>query len=242
MFDPSDVKSAPRAVVFDLDGTLADTLEDITNAMNEVLVEIGHSTVTVDRMRGLVGEGLAVLIERATGITDADKVASLVKRYRPAYASRMLQHTRLYPGIEAALDRLSGADVSMCVLSNKPHYFTEPMCDALLSGWKFVRCLGHRDGHLRKPDPAAALELVAGMNREPRDVFFVGDSAVDINTAHNARMPSIGVTWGFRDRDELIAAGAAHLVNTPAELAAVIIGTTKTGQEPPSGVDPRGQS
>jgi phosphoglycolate phosphatase len=228
--DSADLKPAPRAVVFDLDGTLADTLEDITNAMNEVLVEIGHSTVTLDNMRGLVGEGLSVLIERATGITDADEVALLVKRYQPAYASRMLHHTRLYPRIDAALDALTGAGVSMCVLSNKPHYFTGPMCDALLSEWDFVRCLGHRDGHPRKPDPAAALELVAAMSRKPRDVFFVGDSAVDIKTAHNAGMPSIGVTWGFRDRDELVAAGAAHLVNTPAELAEVITGSAGTPQ------------
>lgn len=216
-----------RAVIFDLDGTLADTLEDITDAMNDVLAEIGREPVTPGRMRRLVGEGLPVLIERAAGIDDAKTVASLVQRYRPAYAARMLRRTRLYPGIDEALDALAGAGASMCVLSNKPHYFTEPMCDALLSRWGFVRCLGHRNDGPRKPDPAGALELAQAMTRVPQDVFFVGDSDVDVQTAHNAGMPSIAVTWGFRDRDELTAARPTHLVHRPADLLEVIVNSSR---------------
>lgn len=217
----------PRAVIFDLDGTLADTLDDITDAMNDVLAEIGREPVTPGRMRRLVGEGLSVLIERAAGIHDAPTVASLVQRYRPAYAARMLRRTRLYPGIEEALDGLTGAGVPMCVLSNKPHDFTAPMCDALLSRWGFVRCLGHRDDGPRKPDPAGALELASAMARDPRDVFLVGDSDVDVETAHNAGMSSIAVTWGFRDREELSPVGPTHLVDRPAELLEVIVNSSR---------------
>lgn len=213
----------PTAVIFDLDGTLADTLDDITDAMNEVLAEIGRAAVPADRMRGLIGEGLPVLVEHATGIDDPAVIESLVKRYRPVYTKRMLERTRLYPSIGVVLDSLTEAGCKMCVLSNKPDYFAAPMCSALLSRWPFVRCIGHRDGVQRKPAPEAALNLAEAMGHAPEDVYLVGDSAIDMMTAHNAGMKAVAVTWGFRDRENLLAAGPAHLVEQPMELVRLLI-------------------
>jgi len=169
-------------------------------------------------MRGMIGEGLPILIERASGLNDSETIAELVERYRPVYSARMLNRTRLYPGIEPLLDILTDADAAMCVLSNKPHVFTAPICDALLSRWPFVRCCGHVDGWPRKPDPARALDLAQAMDREPRDTVFVGDSSVDIATARAAGMHSVAVTWGFRPRADLVAADPDQLIDEPMEL------------------------
>jgi len=210
------------AIIFDLDGTLADTLDDITDAVNELLGAIGRPLVKTDDMRGLIGEGLPILIQRASGISDSDVIAELVDRYRPVYTSRMLRKTRLYPGIEGLLDALTAADVAMCVLSNKPHVYTLPICDALLSRWPFVRCCGHTDGYQRKPDPTKAVELAGAMGRKPCDTMFVGDSTVDIATARAAGMRSVAVTWGFRRRAELLAAEPDQLIDEPMALVNLV--------------------
>ncbi len=218
-------ENAPVAVIFDLDGTLADTLDDITDAMNVVLAEIKHRPIARTRMRSLIGAGLPVLMKLATGIDDADRIDQLVQRYQPVYADRMLRKTCLYPGVDRALDTLSAAGVPMSVLSNKPHRFTSPICDALLSRWPFVECRGHRDdvsNERRKPDPGVALELSRVMNRTPGDVVFVGDSEADIATARNAGMRSVAVTWGFRDRQDLAASDPDEIIAHPARLTELL--------------------
>ena len=211
------------AIIFDLDGTLADTLDDITDAANELLASIGRPMVTPEVMRGLIGQGLPILIRRASGIEDADVITDLVERYRPAYTARMLDKTRLYPGIEATLDALTAADIPMSVLSNKPDVYTVPICDALLSRWPFVRCCGHVDGALRKPDPTKAVDLAKAMGHKPHDTIFVGDSTVDIATARAAGMRSVAVTWGFGGREDLAAAAPNQLIDDPLELVGLVV-------------------
>ncbi|UCC30489.1 MAG: HAD family hydrolase [Phycisphaerales bacterium] len=209
-------------VIFDLDGTLADTLDDITDSINEVFSQINHAFVARERIRLLIGESLPNLLRQASGINDPDVLADFVGRYRHAYGKRMLNKTRLYPGVEPMLDVLAESRVPMCVLSNKPHEYTAPICNALLARWPFVRFRGSHQDDGRKPDPAVALELVMEMQRPPPFVYFVGDSSTDILTARNAGMIPVAVTWGYRDRDDLEVACPAHYVDQPERLVELL--------------------
>lgn len=209
-------------VIFDLDGTLADTLADITDAINAVFAGAGLPCQSQARIRSLIGEGLANLLRLASGVEDTERIAVLVERYRSAYTERLVEHTTIYPGIKAMLDGLTDRTVPMCVLSNKPHEYTAPICRRLLAPWPFVHCLGAGDEATRKPDPSVALALAENMNRSPGDVFFVGDSGTDIVTAANAGMVSVAVTWGYRERSELEASGPGHIVDRPGQLLTLI--------------------
>ena len=217
-----DEPREPPGVIFDLDGTLMDTLDDLTNAVNVLLEEIGRPTVSREHVGGMIGEGLSIFLKRASGIDDSDTITRLVERYRPLYFARLLDHTKLYPGIAMLLDALTAANMPMGVLSNKPHIYTVPLCDALLNRWSFVRIQGTIDGVPTKPDPTAALVLANEMNRPPANVYFVGDSNVDVETARRAGMIPVAVTWGYGDHEELIAADPALLVDTPDQLAKLI--------------------
>lgn len=209
-------------VIFDFDGTLAHTLDDIASAVNEVLVQFRFAPLDVDAIRAMIGNGLAVLLQRASGSDDSAIVGAMVDQYRPVYLANMLNATRLYDGVASMLDGLADAEVPMSVLSNKPHEFTVPLCDSLLARWPFVCLEGADDRFAKKPDPARALHICARMGVSPPGCLFVGDSAVDIMTGHNAGMSSIAVTWGYRDRAELTGAEPMRLVDNPDQLAAML--------------------
>jgi len=142
-------------------------------------------------------------------------MAVIVTRH---YRQHRLDKTAPYPGVPELLDALTGRRIRMAILTNKPHEHTGPMADALFARWSFVAIEGYRDEGLRKPDPRAALDIVARMQLEPAQVMLVGDSATDVNTALNAGIIPVGVTWGYRDRAELCVAGAAHIIDCPADL------------------------
>lgn len=214
----------PPAVIFDLDGTLLDTLEDITASLNAVLTRIGRPTKQAGEVRDLVGEGLARMLSLASGRNEQTEIDRLIELYRPEYARRMLDETRFYPGAETALTELAQAGVPMCVLSNKTHDFTESLCRRFLYPWPFVRFLGQLPGGPRKPDPTTALELAAAMDRPPELVCFVGDSDVDIETAHNAGMAALAVTWGYRNVDILKSTRPTWIIDDPREIPRVILG------------------
>lgn len=218
-------QAKPRrcGIIFDFDGTLADTLEDITDALNELLSRIDSPRVSSSHVRSLVGNGLPSVLQKATGIGDDKVIAELVEGYRKVYPTRMLLKTRLYPGVSDMLDALSAQGVPMCVLSNKPHEYTVPMCEALLDRWPFVRFCGSRGSDTRKPDPTVALELSGQMEVPAGEVYFVGDSSTDILTGHNAGMIPVAVTWGYRDRDDLDAARPVHYVHEPGQLAGLLL-------------------
>ncbi len=219
----SDGATRP-GVIFDLDGTLADTLDDITDTINAVFEGAGRSPVDQQRVRALIGEGLTNLLHLASSIEDAEALTSLVERYGALYHDRLLTKTRLYPGVSALLDELTRRRIPVAVLSNKPEEFTVPICDALLAPWPFVSCRGACDEARRKPDPTVALELARSMDRAAPAIFFVGDSTVDVQTAHNAGMVSVAVTWGYRDATELHAAGPKHCIDSPDELLGLLSG------------------
>lgn len=210
-------------IIFDFDGTLADTLEDITDALNELLSRIDSPRVSSTRIRSLVGDRLPSVLQEAAGIGDDTVIAELVQGFRTVYPKRMLSNTRLYPGVSDMLDSLSVRGIPMCVLSNKPHEYTVPMCEALLNRWPFVRFCGCRGEDTRKPDPTVALELAGEMEVPACDVYFVGDSSTDILTGHNAGMIPVAVTWGYRDQDDLDSARPVHYLHEPCQLPDIVL-------------------
>jgi phosphoglycolate phosphatase len=212
----------PPAVIFDLDGTLVDTLDDITAGLNVAVAGIGMPPLEPPRVRRMVGDGLPVLLQRATGITNEHKLTHLVEAFREHYLAHLLDRSRLYPGMAETLDRLANAGCPLAVLSNKPHDATEQICAALLNAWPFVAVLGADAGHPKKPDPQGALWLANRLNRAPSDVYFIGDSGVDMQTATAAGMIPLGVTWGFRDEEELRLTGARAIADRPERIAQVI--------------------
>jgi len=215
--------ASPPGVVFDLDGTLADTLQDITDALNVAMGSIGQPPLPPARVRPFVGQGLPVLLSLASGLIEEATITILVERFREHYQRHLLDKTVLYPGIPAVLDRLTAAGCPLAVLSNKPHDSTQVVCRELLARWPFTAFLGWDGRRPRKPDPTGALELADALHRDPGSIVFVGDSDVDLLTALNAGMRPVAVTWGFRDVEELLQAGATVLINRPAQLAEAIL-------------------
>ncbi len=209
-----------KAVLFDLDGTLLNSLRDLADSTNVVLSTRGLPVHPVEAYRHFVGDGVAMLIRRVLppDETDDETVAACIAGMRAEYARRWSDHTRPYPGVPELLDHLSGLGVPMCVVSNKPDDFTHMNVDALLSRWHFEIVLGQRAGIPPKPDPAGALEAAAAMKIQPSDFLYLGDTATDMKTAVSAGMHPVGALWGFRDAPELASAGARHLIAKPPDL------------------------
>lgn len=212
----------PVGLIFDLDGTLADTLDDITNSINDSFTQAGFEPVTRNRIRTLIGYGLRDLLKNAHRSCDENVLTTLIDGYCSIYRERMLQQTRLYAGVAEFLDHLTASNIPLAVLSNKPDEFTVPICESLLSRWPFVRFRGSSEAWPKKPEPTTAIQIAEEMDCKPECVFFVGDSAVDIETAKNAGMKSIAVTWGYRELDELQAANPDFYIHKPSELLAVL--------------------
>lgn len=205
-----------QAIIFDLDGTLADSLADIAGAMNEALAAKGLPTHPLDAFRHFVGEGIENMVVRASPAgTD---IASLITDYRARYAAREDAQTTPYAGIPALLDALAARHVPLAVLSNKRDDFTERLVARVFGRWPFRLVRGERLGVPRKPDPTAAIDLARALDARPERTVFVGDTAIDMRTAAHAGMTSVGCSWGFRGRAELERAGAHHVIDAPLEL------------------------
>lgn len=207
-----------RGVILDLDGTLADTLEDLAAAVNFAVGSAGFGPFEASQVRPMVGDGLAVLIARAAPSASDEDRAEMTRRFRAYYGEHFLDRTRLYPGWPDALDALTQRRIPLAVLSNKPDDFTRMIVDRLMSRWSLAAVLGQRPDLPLKPDPAAALELCSRLGLRPSEVLLVGDSPNDIETARRAGMRGVGVTWGFRSEKELRDAGAETLIHAPGEL------------------------
>lgn len=209
-----------KAILFDLDGTLLDTLEDLGNSVNSVLAARGLPTHTLDEYRYFVGDGTAMLITRALpqGKRNDETVRACLEELREAYGRNWNVNTRPYEGIPEMLDALTEHGLKMAVLSNKQHEFTKLCVADLLSDWTFDVVFGQRDEVRRKPDPAGALEVAERLKLPPADFFYLGDSAVDMKTATAAGMFPVGVLWGFRPAEELKEAGAQALIERPSEI------------------------
>jgi len=204
-----------QAVIFDLDGTLVDSLEDIAVALDRALDDHGVARPTRETLRTWVGGGMPNLIAHAV---EPARVEPVLARFRAHYAAALVVHSHLYAGIPELLERLAAAGTVLGVLSNKPHALTVEIAGKLLARWPFAAIAGHRAPMPLKPAPDAALAMARELGVAPADCAFVGDSAFDILTAHAAGMLPVGVTWGFRPRTELADARAAHIVDAPADL------------------------
>ena len=212
-----------KAVIFDLDGTLLDTIEDITAASNSVYGPRGLGAFTADEMKTLVGDGAEELIRRVfawRGKPDPDDaaVAAILDDYRRAYQVCWHEHSRPYDGVPALLDELARRGTKTAVLSNKSDIFTARQITTLLAGHRFAVVRGARPGVPLKPDPAPALAIASALGVAPAACAFVGDTNVDMATARAAGMLAVGALWGFRTADELRRHGADALIAAPADL------------------------
>jgi phosphoglycolate phosphatase len=211
-----------RGVIFDLDGTLLDSLGDIAAAMNRTLAARGFPTHPLHAYRSFIGEGVRKLAERALPPGAKNEAASLVAAYQTDYAEHLLESSAPYPGIPELLDALSSRGVPMAVLSNKPDAPTRLLVGTLLGRWRFKEVAGERPGVPRKPDPAAALELARAMGLAAADVSFIGDTLVDVLCARAAGMRPLGVLWGFRAQE--VAASGVTTVRHPDQLLPLLTG------------------
>jgi phosphoglycolate phosphatase len=209
-----------RAVLFDLDGTLLDTLEDLADSTNRSLALLGLSVHPVEAYRYFVGDGIENLARRALPADrqDPGTVAELKESVAREYAAHWADKTRIYQGIPELLDALCARKVPMAILSNKPHPFTLAISERYFRRWPFAAVFGARDSHPRKPDPAAALEIGMELGLRPEEMLYAGDSNTDMRTASRAGMFAVGVLWGFRTREELLESGAQALVARPEDL------------------------
>ena len=211
-----------RGVIFDLDGTLLDSLHDIGGAMNDTLAGRGFPVHPMEAYLQMVGEGVETLALRALPKDSGVDVHEFVAGYRARYAERMESATRPYDGVPRMLDGLAARRVPMAVLSNKREEFTVELVKRQLKQWPFVEVRGERPGVPRKPDPHAALALAQALGVEPDECAFVGDTPIDVKTAIAAGMLPVAVLWGFRSREELTRAGAKHALARPEELLELI--------------------
>lgn len=209
-----------KALLFDLDGTLLDSLTDIASAMNRMLAERGLPPCATDDIRRMVGDGMRQLVVRALPADQQDDatVDACLTAYRGHYERLWQTATRPYQGIPELLAELRRRNFRLGVISNKAHRFTVPMTEHFFGAGGFDLVLGQRDDVPRKPDPAAALEAAKRLGVSTDECAYVGDSGIDMQFAANSGMTGIGVTWGLRDADELLAAGANHLVHAPVEV------------------------
>ena len=218
------MSSTPKleGMLFDLDGTLIDSLQDIANAMNSVLERNGYPVHPVADYNHHVGDGMDVLARRVLPPEVAEESvarARVVAEMKEVYADSWHHFSAPYPGIEELLDTLLRLPLKLGVLSNKPEEFTTLMVEHFFPGVAWAAVRGARPGVPVKPAPDAALEISEEWACSPKTLLFAGDTSTDIRTAVNAGMPCVGVTWGFRDREELLRSGADWIVDHPAEIS-----------------------
>jgi len=213
-----------RAIIFDLDGTLLNTLEDIGDATNHALSERGFPTHDMDAYRSFICDGAGVLIERALpfGERNQETIRSCLDAFLEFYGEHWDVKTRPYDGIGDLLDSLTARRIKMAVFSNKPDPFTGRMTQALLKAWPLDPVIGQRDGVPLKPDPAVALEVAGQLGIPPAEFIFLGDSAIDMKTAMAAGMYPAGALWGFSTGEELRDNGARALIKHPMDLLEIL--------------------
>lgn len=211
-----------KGIIFDLDGTLADTLSDIADAVNAGLEAFGLPRRSDEDVRPWIGEGVPLLCQRAIGGRADIPLDEMTAIVREQYRASRLNKVKLYPGVPELLDELVRRKILLAILTNKPHEHTEAMCAVLFARWPLVAVEGYRQEEFRKPDPRVALSIVEKMSLTPEQVMLVGDSSTDILTAKNAGLTAVGATWGYRARQELIDSGAKHLIDQADELLALL--------------------
>ncbi|HEY9054750.1 MAG TPA: HAD family hydrolase [Rectinemataceae bacterium] len=211
----------PRGLIFDLDGTLADTIADLAQGVNRILARYGFPVHGHEKYKLMVGDGFSNLMRRALppqAVTDTELFARVLEDARDSYNACYLDQTKPYPGMPETLSRLDFMGIRLAVLSNKPHEMASAMVAALFPGIRFDDVRGQSPGQALKPDPATALAICRKASLEPGLWALVGDSGVDMLTAKAAGMAGLGAAWGFRGAEELRAAGADAVLYTPPDI------------------------
>ena len=210
-----------KACIFDLDGTLTNTLESMTYSVNLTLEEMGLSKITKDQCRLFVGNGARVLMEKslkAAGDTDASRIEEGMEIYGRIFDRNCTYHVTPYEGIPEMLKALKDKGIQPAVLSNKPDRQTVKVVKAIFGEELFDYAQGQKEGIRRKPEPDGVWYLMEQMHVSKEECLYIGDSEVDAATGRNAGLKTIGVLWGFRDRKTLETAGADDLIDRPDEL------------------------
>ena len=213
-----------KVAIFDLDGTLLNTLEDLANACNHALNKFSFPTHNVEEYKKFIGNGIYKLVERALPNNKKDKetVEKVLKTFSDYYNEHMIDMTKPYDGIVDILDELRAKGIKLAVVSNKKHEFTIEIVKKYF-GDRFDIVFGHRENYKEKPDPTSVLEVIEKLNILKSECIYIGDSNVDILTAKNAGVKSVGVSWGFRGREELANEGANYLADNNIELLNIIL-------------------
>lgn len=214
-----------KTVIFDLDGTLINSIEDLGEATNHALQTMGYPTHPLSIYNSLVGSGVARLLERALPEeARRQRVIEAMKREFTAYYNEHLWvHTKVYPGIHDLLDELTGRGLNVAVASNKYQSAVTEIVEHLFPRTQWAAVLGNQSGIPVKPDPSIVFAVLNECPTPKADVLYVGDSGIDMETARRACVESVGVTWGFRSRSELVAANADHIVNDPEEILTLLV-------------------
>lgn len=208
-----------QAVLFDLDGTLIDSLADLGESANAVLKEQGFPVHAIETYRQMVGNGMRELMRRCLPESASLALADeMLGRFKCVYEARLLQKTRPYEGVLTLLSALRERGIPLAVCTNKEHRAALTLVDALFPAGTFAYVFGERDGVRRKPDPEAVLDIAGRLGVPPSAAIYAGDSLVDMQTAVRAGMLPVGVLWGFREREELEAHGGKIILSEPMEL------------------------
>jgi phosphoglycolate phosphatase len=213
-----------RCAIFDLDGTLVDTLQDIAQAMDRALGLRGYPPVPPEEYVAMIGWGIRRLAFLALPAGDRDEktVETLAADAARFYAEKPLTYSRAYSGVLAVVAELKRRNIKTAVLTNKPDPVAALVVHGLFPSGSFDLIRGEKAEFSRKPDPASTWEILTELDRTPRETIFVGDSEIDMETAHAADCHALGVSWGYRDRAALEAAGAGRIIDTPEGLLPIM--------------------
>lgn len=213
-----------KLIIFDLDGTLLDTLQDLGDSCNAILEQYGYPTHPLESYKKFVGNGVRMLIERALPehARNEDIITCLLIAFKERYEEKTHSYTKPYAGIIQLLQTLKSSGYLISIASNKYHEAVLPLVAQYFPEISFDLILGHRNGHPAKPDPDIVFDTLNILNVRPDDCYYLGDSSVDMDTAHNAGVLAIGVSWGFREVEELKRHGATYIIDEPKQLLDIL--------------------
>ena len=210
------------AILFDLDGTVIDSLQDITDAVNHTMEHFGLPCYSPQFLRSRLGWGVGILMRSLMPEASEQRLAEILAFYRPYYARHAADKSRPFPGILPMLEALKARGLALAIISNKPDSAVQPLAERYFSGLMSLS-VGELEGVRRKPEPDMLLSAADTLGVDIRRCLYVGDTEVDIQTAQNTGIDCLCVTWGFRDRQEQVRAGAVHIVDTAEEMTDFVL-------------------